>query len=76
MGLPADITIFDPARVGSSPLRRVHDQPAGADRLVSDAIGIDTVLVAGTCVRRDGKDAIDPEGPLPGRLLRHGSASP
>jgi N-acyl-D-aspartate/D-glutamate deacylase len=50
----------------------VHDQPASADRLVSDALGIDAVIVAGTLVRRDGKDAVDPDGPLPGRLLRHG----
>jgi N-acyl-D-amino-acid deacylase len=76
LGLPADITIFDAARVGASPLRRVFDQPAGADRLVSDPIGIDAVIVAGTVIRRDGKDAVDPAGPLPGRLLRHGSASP
>ncbi len=75
IGLPADITLFDAARVGASPLRRVYDQPAGADRLVADGIGIDAVIVAGTCIRRDGKDAIDPDGPLPGRLLRHGNAS-
>jgi N-acyl-D-aspartate/D-glutamate deacylase len=76
VGLPADITVFDAARVGASPLRRVYDQPAGADRLVSDPIGIDAVIVGGTVIRRDGKDAVDPAGPLPGRLLRHGSASP
>src|SRR6185295_18998412 len=39
-GLAADVTVFDPATVGCSPLRRVHDLPAGADRLVSDATGI------------------------------------
>ena len=61
--------------MGASPLRRVHDQPAGADRLVSDALGIDAVIVAGQLVRRDGKDAVDPDGPLPGRLLRHGRGS-
>jgi N-acyl-D-aspartate/D-glutamate deacylase len=76
VGLPADITLFDAARVGASPLRRVFDQPAGADRLVSDPIGIDAVIVGGSVIRRDGKDAVDPAGPLPGRLLRHGSASP
>ena len=76
VGLPADITVFDAARVGASALRRVHDQPAGADRLVADAIGIDAVIVGGTLVRSDGKDAVDPDGPLPGRLLRHGNASP
>jgi N-acyl-D-amino-acid deacylase len=71
-GWPADVVVFDEANVGASPLRRVHDQPGGADRLVSDGLGIDAVIVAGTLVRRDGKDAVDPDGPLPGRLLRHG----
>jgi N-acyl-D-aspartate/D-glutamate deacylase len=74
VGAPADVVVFDPATVGAGPLRRVHDLPAGADRLVSDAIGIDAVLVEGTPIRRDGQDCIDPEGPLPGRLLRGGCA--
>jgi N-acyl-D-aspartate/D-glutamate deacylase len=73
-GLAADVVVFDPTRVGAGRLRRVHDLPAGADRLVSDAIGIDAVVVAGRCVRRDGRDAIDPDGALPGRVLRHGCA--
>jgi N-acyl-D-aspartate/D-glutamate deacylase len=73
-GLPADVVVFDAERVGASRLRRVHDQPGGADRLVADGIGIDAVIVAGTVVRRDGKDAVDADGPLPGRLLRHGRA--
>ena len=38
-GLAADVTVFDPATVGCAPLRRVHDFPAGADRLVADALG-------------------------------------
>ena len=75
LGWPADVVVFDAARVGASPLRRVHDQPSGADRLVSDALGIDAVIVSGELVRRDGKDALDPDGPLPGRLLRHGRGS-
>jgi len=75
LGWPADVVVFDAARVGASPLRRVHDQPAGADRLVSDGLGIDAVIVFGELVRRDGKDAVDPDGPLPGRLLRHGRGS-
>jgi N-acyl-D-aspartate/D-glutamate deacylase len=74
LGGPADVVVFDAARVGASPLRRAYDLPAGADRLVSDALGIDAVIVAGRFVRRDGKDALDPNGPLPGRLLRHGRA--
>jgi N-acyl-D-amino-acid deacylase len=73
-GLVADVVVFDPACVAAGPLRRVHDLPAGADRLVSDAIGIDAVIVAGQILRRAGRDVLGPHGPLPGRLLRHGCA--
>jgi hypothetical protein len=52
----------------------VNDQPAGADRLVSEAIGIDAVLVEGRVLRREGRDVLDPDGTLPGRLLRGGCA--
>ena len=69
-GWAADITIFDPETVACSPLRRVTDLPAGADRLVSDAEGIHAVVVNGTLVREDGRDSVDPEGPLPGHVLR------
>ena len=74
-GRPADVVIFDPDTVAAAPLRRTHDQPAGADRLVADAVGIDAVIVNGVIVRKDGRDTVDPQGPLPGRLLRGGSAS-
>jgi N-acyl-D-aspartate/D-glutamate deacylase len=73
-GLAADVTIFDAATVGCSALRRVFDFPAGADRLVSDARGIRSVIVNGTVIREDGRDAVDPEGALPGRVLRGGRA--
>jgi N-acyl-D-aspartate/D-glutamate deacylase len=73
-GLAADVTVFDPRTVGCSPLRRVRDFPAGADRLVSDARGIRAVIVNGVVVRADGRDAVDANGPLPGRLLRGGRA--
>jgi N-acyl-D-aspartate/D-glutamate deacylase len=74
-GRAADVVVFDPETVGCSQLRRVADQPAGAERLVADATGIDAVVVNGTLIRRDGADAVDPAGALPGRLLRGGSAS-
>jgi N-acyl-D-aspartate/D-glutamate deacylase len=74
-GLAADLVVFDPDSVGCSPLRRVHDLPAGADRLVSEARGIRAVIVNGTPIRMDGDNAIDPEGPLPGRVLRGGRAN-
>jgi len=60
--------------VGASKLRRVHDLPAGADRLVADASGIEAVIVNGTIIRRGGRDAVAPDGALPGALLRNGSA--
>jgi N-acyl-D-amino-acid deacylase len=69
-GLAADLVVFDPDRVAATPLRRVNDLPAGADRLVSDAIGVDAVIVNGKPVRREGRDVVDPAGPLPGRVLR------
>ena len=73
-GLAADVTVFDPATVGCGPLRRVYDFPAGADRLVSDATGVRAVVVNGVVIREDGRDAVDPEAPLPGRVLRGGRA--
>ncbi len=75
VGRPADVVVFDPDTVGASALRRVADQPAGQERLVADAIGIEAVIVNGTLVRHDGADVVDPGGALPGRLLRGGRAS-
>ena len=74
-GLAADVTVFDPDRVGCSPLRRVHDLPGGGDRLVSDATGIEAVIVNGVRLREGGTDRVDPEGELPGRLLRGGAST-
>ena len=74
VGRPADVTVFDPRTVGCSPLRRVHDFPAGADRLVADAEGIRAVIVNGVVLREEGRDALAPEGALPGQVLRGGRA--
>jgi N-acyl-D-aspartate/D-glutamate deacylase len=73
-GLAADVVVFDPATVGAGPLRRIYDLPAGADRLVADASGIDAVIVNGTPVRLGGRDAIAPDDAMPGALLRNGRA--
>jgi N-acyl-D-aspartate/D-glutamate deacylase len=73
-GLAADIAIFDPVTVGCEPVRRVNDFPAGADRLVADATGINAVIVNGRLVRQEGRDVVDAGGPLPGRVLRGGKA--
>jgi N-acyl-D-amino-acid deacylase len=74
VGMPADVVVFDPRTVGASKLRRVNDMPASADRLIADAIGIEAVIVNGTVIRRNGKDVVDPDGALPGKLLRNGQA--
>jgi N-acyl-D-aspartate/D-glutamate deacylase len=70
LGLAGDVTVFDPHTVGCSPLRRVRDFPAGADRLVSDATGIRAVIVEGTPIRIDDQEVVAADGPLPGRVLR------
>ena len=70
LGIAGDVAVFDPDTVGCSPLRRVRDLPAGADRLIADATGMRAVIVNGVVLRQDGKDAVDPEGPLPGQILR------
>lgn len=74
-GRPADVVVFDPETVGPGPLKRVYDLPAGADRLVSEASGIDAVIVNGKMVRQNGRDAVAADEKLPGRLLRHGRAA-
>ena len=74
-GRPADILVFDPATIGAGPLKRVWDFPGGANRLISEASGIDAVIVNGTVLRRNGKDAIAADGRLPGKLLRGGKAA-
>jgi N-acyl-D-amino-acid deacylase len=74
-GRPADVVVFDAKTVGPGPLKRVYDLPAGADRLVSEASGIDAVIVNGKLIRRDGRDAVAASDKLPGRLLRHGRAA-
>jgi N-acyl-D-aspartate/D-glutamate deacylase len=71
-GLAADVTVFDPDTVGCSKLRRVHDLPGGTERLVADAFGVNAVVVNGVVVREGGRDAVKPDGALPGRLLRGG----
>lgn len=72
---PADVVVFDPKTVNPGPLKRVYDLPAGADRLVSDASGIDAVVVNGRIIRRNNKDTVTANDKLPGRLLRHGRAA-
>ena len=73
-GRPADVVVFDPETVGHSSLRRVRDFPGGAERLVSDAIGVEAVVVNGSVLRRRDEDRLDAGDDLPGRVLRGGHA--
>jgi N-acyl-D-amino-acid deacylase len=56
IGMAADITVFDAERI---------DEAATFTRPIAPAKGIDTVIVNGEIVWRDGK----PTGARPGRLL-------
>ena len=67
-GLPADVVVFDPATVGAGPLERVCDLPAGADRLISRAAGIEAVIVNGARLPAPGQVPARTSG----RLLRQG----
>ena len=67
-GCAADVVIFDADTIKASPLRRVHDLPAGADRIICEAPGLETVIVNGTVIRHDG-NAVAGDA-LPGQMLR------
>ena len=67
-GLAADLMLFDPATVARGPKRRVHDLPAGAQRLTGGAIGLHGVWVNGTRVA-DASGALTSDK-RPGKLLR------
>lgn len=74
-GKPADVVVFDLETVGASDLERVYDLPAGQDRLISKASGIEAVIVNGVLLRERNVDVIEPGvKDLPGRLLRNGAA--
>jgi len=67
VGDAADLLLFDPKTVGRGPKRRVHDLPAGAARLTTDALGVHGVWVNGTKVA--DADGLVPKTPLAGELL-------
>jgi N-acyl-D-amino-acid deacylase len=66
-GDAADLLLFDPKTVGRGPKRRVHDLPAGAARLTTEAIGVHGVWVNGAQVA--DADGLVAEPPLAGQLL-------
>jgi len=71
VGHAGDVVVFDPETVAAGPLERVHDLPAGADRLISAPTGIRAVVVNGTIIRRDNETALGPDDAMPGHLIRH-----
>jgi len=65
-GYWADLAVFDPQTVGTGPIRRVRDFPAGAERLTAEEpTGMRHVLVNGTPIRVDERQ-LDPTGLRPG----------
>lgn len=55
VGAPADVTVFDPEKVGPGPVRRVADMPAGGERLIADEPGgMVHILVNGAPIREYG----------------------
>jgi N-acyl-D-aspartate/D-glutamate deacylase len=68
VGHSADLFLFDPAKIGRGPKKRVQDLPAGGTRLVMAPLGVHGVWVNGVLVA-------DEKGPrplarLPGKVLR------
>jgi N-acyl-D-amino-acid deacylase len=72
-GYKADMVLFDPAKVGISPLRRVKDLPGGGTRMLRDPLGVHGVWVNGVQVH-DGRRYTMDHGP--GEVLRSKSESP
>jgi N-acyl-D-amino-acid deacylase len=66
-GHAADLLLFDPARVGRGPKKRVFDLPGGAARLTTDAVGVHGVWVNGRQVA-DAHGLVS-DAPLAGKLL-------
>jgi N-acyl-D-aspartate/D-glutamate deacylase len=64
-GAVADITCFDPERVDMLAPERVRDFPAGAERYITRATGIERVLIAGEEFLVGGEWT----GAYPGRLV-------
>ncbi len=67
-GAWADVVVFDPDTIASSPVSLVRDLPGGAARLFSSGVGIEHVFVNGREIVRDGAFT----GAQPGRVLRGG----
>ncbi|MET0144834.1 MAG: amidohydrolase family protein [Ilumatobacteraceae bacterium] len=70
-GFAADIVVFDPTTVAPGPLRRLHDFPAGAERLTADQPeGMYHLLVNGVTVISDGVLVDGAVADRPGQLVK------
>ncbi len=70
-GFAADLVVFDPDTVAPGPLRRMHDFPAGAERLTADQPeGMRHLLVNGVHVIADGTLRDEAVATRPGRIVR------
>ena len=67
-GAHADLVLFDPATVGSGPVRKVADLPGGSERLFAPSEGIARIWVNGRTTVVEGENTRD----LAGTLLRSG----
>jgi len=67
-GAAADLLLFDPARVGVSPLRRAPDLPGGGTRMLRDPAGVHGVWVNGVQVH-NGKGYLEAGNRGPGQVL-------
>ena len=67
-GFHADITVFDPERIASSPVHLARDLPGGATRLLSHGVGVESVIVAGEEIVHAGQFT----GRRSGHVLRAG----
>ena len=67
-GAHADLVLFDPDTVDAAAPTLAQDLPGGGPRLVSDAIGVESVFVNGVSILHGGV----PTGARPGRVLRSG----
>ena len=57
-GAPADLLLFDPAAVGISRPKSLHDLPGGGSRMVRDARGVHGVWVNGVKIH-DGRSYVE-----------------
>lgn len=70
-GMYADLVVFDPQEIGPGPARRVHDFPAGGERLLADApTGIAHVFVNGTPIVKDYHALASSDAHGPGHIIR------